>query len=126
MRRPWEGYGAYLRDRDPLLGWPYPSSLNQRQRDASGSRLIPAFPDPREHQVCVSVYGDSFTWGAEVDDEHASGNVLSRRLGCRVANSGVNGYGTDQAYLRFRSKVEDEAEIVILSHFSVLIMRNVN
>ena len=27
---------------------------------------------------------------------------LSRKLGCRVANYGVSGYGTDQAYVRFQ------------------------
>ena len=26
---------------------------------------------------------------------------LSHKLGCRVANYGVDGYGTDQAYVRF-------------------------
>jgi hypothetical protein len=38
----------------------------------------------------------------------------------------VNGYGTDQAYLRFTSMQQDEASIAILGYFSDDIIRNVN
>ena len=33
--------------------------------DASGSRIVPAFPDPAGDS-CAALFGDSFTWGDEV------------------------------------------------------------
>jgi len=119
-----ESYGDYLERRDPVLGWPPPDSFGGDRYDRTGSRPIPAFPEPAD--ACVSLYGDSMTYGAEVDHDHAWGNVLSGRLGCRVANYGVGGYGTDQAFLRFRENRGDEAEVIALGHLSVNILRNVN
>lgn len=114
----------YMRTRDPVLGWPSPVSP-QGDLDASGSRLVPAFPDPSS-PACVSLYGDSFTYGEDVDPEHAWGNVLARSLGCRVSNYGVGGYGTDQALLRFRQKKADAAKVVLLGILTENILRNVN
>jgi len=118
-----EKYDDYMAQRHPLLGWPSPKAYGGKNFDASGSRIVPAFPTPGN--ACVSLYGDSFTWSDEVDHEHAWGNVLSQLLGCRVANYGVGGYGADQAYLRFKHN-KDEAPIVILMIFSENIQRHVN
>src|SRR5262249_61577432 len=117
-------FAAYMAERDPVLGWPSPHFENDKTRDETGSRIVPAFPDERES--CLSIYGDSFTWSAEVDDEHAWGNVLSRRLGCRVANFGVRGYGSDQAYLRFLDNHCDHAPVVLLAHLEENNQLNVN
>jgi len=114
----------YLRTRDPQLGWPSPVQPKD-DLDASGSRIVPAFPDPST-PACVSLYGDSFTYGEDVDHEHAWGNVLAKNLACRVANYGVGGYGTDQALLRFRQKKEDAAKVVLLGILTENILRNVN
>lgn len=114
----------YLRTRDPQLGWPSPVEPKD-DLDASGSRLVPAFPDPAT-PACASLYGDSFTYGEDVDHEHAWGNVLAKNLGCRVANYGVGGYGTDQALLRFRQKKDDAAKVVLLGILTENILRNVN
>jgi hypothetical protein len=121
-----DAYADYLLTRDSLLGWPAPSSLGEADLDRTGSRVTPAFPDPERHPACISLYGDSYTWSNEVDNEHAWGNVLSQLAGCRAANYGVGGYGTDQAYLRFAHNPPDSARIVILCHLSENIMRNVN
>ena len=86
--------------------------------------MTPAFPEPGA--ACVSLYGDSFTFGVGVGNEDAFGNVLSRLLGCRVANYGTPGYGTDQATLRFERNEADEAPVVILAHLTENIARNVN
>ena len=72
------------------------------------------------------MYGDSYTYGAEVSDEDAWGNVLARQAGCRVGNFGVGGYGTDQAVLRFETNRSDSAAVSILGLFPVDILRNVN
>jgi hypothetical protein len=121
-----DDYQAYLNERDPLLGWPAPSTFGTGESDMSGSRVVPAFADPADHSTCVSLFGDSFTEGVEVGPSEAYGNVLSGLLGCRVANYGVGGYGSDQAYLRFRDRVEDGSSIVVLGHLSENIVRNVN
>lgn len=118
-------YPEYLRYRDPILGWPS-TKPGEKDRDPRGSRLIPAYPDPDRFPSCISLYGDSFTFGQEVDHEHAWSNVLSRLEHCRVANYGVGGYGTDQAYLRFKVNRSDESPIVVLGLYSENIMRNVN
>jgi hypothetical protein len=119
-----EDYARYLRERDPITGWPPPRATAEQERDETGSRIVPAFPDTRD--ACVSLYGDSFTWGAGVDPEHAWGNVLARLLGCRVANYGVGGFGSDQAYLRFAHNARDTAPVVFLGHLSENILRNAN
>lgn len=120
-----EEYARYLAVRHPVLGWPLSDPEINRDRDATGSRISPAFPDPAVGS-CVSLYGDSFTFSAEVDHEHAWGNLLARELRCRVANFGMGGYGTDQAYLRFKLNDADASATVILGIFSENVMRNVN
>lgn len=118
-------YAGYLEERDPILGWPAPSSIGTDPFDAAFSRITPAFPDPAT-KSCVALFGDSFTFGDEVAAEHAYGNVLSQLLGCRVSNYGIGGYGTDQAFLRYRDRIGDDAPIVVLGIFSENIVRNVN
>ena len=104
------------------VGWrPPPHELS-----AAGYRLSPAGAGLAT--PCISLYGDSFTFGFEVGPEAAWGNVLTERLGCRVDNYGVPGYGTDQAYMYFRRQhrqAVDQAPVVILSHLSENIVRNI-
>lgn len=120
------GFGEYLINHDPVLGWPGRAALGGGELDAIRSRIVPASPDPTA-EPCASIYGDSFAWSSEVDAVHAWGNVLSQLAGCRVHNFGVAAYGTDQAYLRFR-KLEgvDRSKVVILTHLSENVLRNVN
>jgi len=127
-----DGYAQYLDSRDPVLGWPSPlgppaaKGAGPKGRDASGSRIIPAFPDPDKHPSLISLYGNSFTFSDEVSAENAWSNALSKMLGRRVANYGVGGYGSDQALLRYRENRDDTAEVILLNHFSENILRNVN
>jgi len=123
-----EPYEMYQRRLQPTLGWPFKNYINRIKNfyDVSGSRLIPAFPDPHRTPPCVSLYGDSFTEATGVDHEHAWSNVLSLLLNCRASNFGVAGYGTDQAYLRFALNTQDPAQVVILGIFPENIKRNVN
>jgi len=118
-----EAHASYLADRHKVLGWPS-GRMQEALFDATGSRPIPAYPEPGA--ACVSLYGDSFTFGAAVDDTRAWSNLLSRKLGCRVANYGVPGFGLDQALLYFESKDSDEAPIVLLNLFSGDVRRHVN
>lgn len=123
-----ESYEAYQARVHPLLGWPSPEVADKQADfyDASGARRSPAFPDPNQSPACVSLYGDSFIEAFGVDHEEAWGNVLSRLLHCRVANYGVAGYGTDQAFLRYQSNSADRARVVILGFLAENLQRNVN
>lgn len=125
--RDMSGFAAYTEGRDPVLGWSRPraGSPEEASVDESGARKLPAFPDTSA-PPCISMYGDSFTWSAEVADEHTWGNFLARQAGCRVTSFGVSGYGTDQAYLRYLHRREDGTKIVLFGVFSADIMRNVN
>jgi len=120
-----QDYERYLAERDPVLGWPRAGRSGGDSCDAVGSRVVPAFPDPQRSAARVSLYGDSMTESLEVGDVDAWGNQLALLLGERVANFGVAGYGTDQAYLRFLANQQDAAPIVFLNHFSDDAMRNV-
>ena len=121
-----EGYARYLERRDPLLGWPSPASLGGEQYDSRGARRVgPGAADPAE-PPCMAVFGDSFTFGDEVEAEEAYAEVLGAALGCRVANYGVGGYGSDQALLRHRHRFEEPAQVVLLAHYTENVIRNVN
>ena len=86
-------YADYLVTRHPVLGWPSPETFGKPPLDAIGARLSPAQPDTQA-RPCVSAFGDSFTFGAQVEAEAAYPKRLAERLGCRVNNFGVGGYGT--------------------------------
>ena len=119
-----EQFDSYMIRRNEVLGWPPKDWKGHGSYDTSGSRVIPAFPTPGN--ACVSLYGDSFTFGAEVDDEHAWSNQLAKRLGCRVANYGVEAYGTDQALLYFQHNLDDEAPVVVLGIWAEDMVRILN
>jgi hypothetical protein len=120
-------YSKYLTIRDNTLGWPNPDRFGHDSLfDISGSRISRSFSDPSRNKTWISLYGDSFTFGDQVDNDHAWGNVLSGMLQVRVSNYGVSGYGSDQAFLRFLNNTGDEAKIVFLNHLSENIIRNVN
>jgi len=116
-------YSEYLRRRDPELGWPFPDQYGGKLFNATGARPSPAFPDTTPETAQISLYGESFTQSPN-SDEDAWGNVLAVLSGRRVANYGQGGYGTDQAFLRYRRNVRDKAGVVILSHVTEDILRN--
>ena len=116
-------YNHYLAIRDPTLGWRARIESSQ-SLDEFGARRSPAFPKPGHD--CVSLYGDLFTFGAEVSDAEAWGNILAESLKCRVGNFGVNGYGTDQALLRFMENTADSAPVIVVGIYGDDLRRNVN
>ena len=124
QRSEWfKSYDDYLKRRNPRLGWPFSVEFGGSAYDSSGSRYSPAYPDPAKSPNSVAIFGDSFAFGTEVDDEHAWANQLALSLGSRVGNFGVPGYGTDQAYLRY-SLSNDSSRVVILTHLSEGIIRH--
>src|SRR5262245_39420394 len=85
---------------DDELGWPAPRDAVAPPHDKTGAKYNSDFPEPGH--ACASAYGDSFVWGNDIPPAYGWIEQLSRKLGCRVANYGVPGYGTDQAYVRFQ------------------------
>ena len=118
-----EDYATYAARVNPRLGWPSPQAIQEQRDDLA--RTVAASTEP-DRDIPISAYGDSFVAGFGVDPENAWSNVLGKMLGCRVANYGIPGYGTDQAYLRFHDNTQDEAKIVLLGVLSENIQRNVN
>ena len=118
-------YEEYLKLRDPVLGWPYQAQFGTADYDETGAKPSPAFPDPKAHPNCMTVFGDSFTEGGEVDFEDKWPNQLSRLLGCRVANFGQGGYGSDMGYLRYlKLGTTGPQKVVMLGHMTENVVRN--
>jgi hypothetical protein len=122
-----EAYATYAARVNPVLGWPSPQALEKEQADLlKAAALSGAAPGKADGGFAISAYGDSFTAGYGVEPSQTWSTVLGRRLGCAIANYGVPGYGTDQAYLRFHQNSQDTADIVILGVLSENIQRNIN
>ncbi len=111
-----EDYPTYAARLNPRLGWPSPQALQEQDAEAAA---------PNQPPITISAYGDSFTAGYGVEPQHTWSSVLGRMLGRPIANYGVPGYGTDQAYLRFHDNSRDPANLVFLGLLSENIQRNV-
>lgn len=114
----------YLGLRNPWLGWGPPTT--------HAGRVVGLAPRPDPLSVsgplpCVSVYGDSFTYGYDVAADETYPHYLAQIVRCPVSNYGVEGYGSDQALMLFRAQQHlDSAPVVILGHLSENILRNVS
>jgi hypothetical protein len=106
----------YLTTFDRTLGWePKPNTKKtERNRldekvqwsiDKFGARRNPKFRASLSPNIAT--FGDSFTFGAEVNDDNTWQYYLSILQKHYVANYGVNGYGTDQALLRYKEKLDE-------------------
>jgi hypothetical protein len=110
----WRYYSpAFEHTRKPYLpyGWSTPDGL----------------PRPSKTQfsfTCARAFGDSFTYGEEVENsEDVWTAVATRELGCNVENYGVGGFGTDQALILYES-TKTNTPIVILGIYSEMLRRN--
>ena len=134
---------AYLENQDEAtliydewLGWTYrPNSTRQSGTftiNSAGLRSQREYSQrPPPDTVRIALFGDSFTAGAEVGDDEVWGYQLEMRLnqaGLRteVLNFGVNGYGMDQAFLRWQKIGRDYApDMVIFGFMPIDLNRNV-
>jgi hypothetical protein len=99
--------GGYPAVWDARLGWvPRPNTEGRNNPwrkivtiDADGLRSSGSLP-PRGDGGSVLAVGDSFTFGDQVNDLETWPAALQRRIGRRVSNGGVFGYGVDQMVLR--------------------------
>ena len=66
-------------------------------------------------KVTIASFGDSYTFGRQVEDFQTWQVRLSEKLGEKVLNYGVGNYGADQAFLYYqRQKIPKTTKIVIL------------
>lgn len=101
-----------------------------------GSSKITESSEALPSKCRILMYGDSFTEAKTYSALNEKGlsltpeNYLFKYSGCKVVNYGVGGYGSDQAYLKFRQHLENGiircGDIVVLNHLSENILRNSN
>jgi len=89
----------------PVLGWRHAPNfhggLNLMNSAALRARREYA-PVPPAGVLRVAVFGDSYVYGAEVDNDRCwAGRIERENPDIEVLNYGVSGYGVDQAYLRY-------------------------
>lgn len=75
----------------------------ETRTDAQGIRNHSTEPTETKENI-IGVFGDSFTENRRVNDEFTFTSLLdgATRPAARVVNYGVDGYGVDQAYLRYK------------------------
>lgn len=129
-------YGRY----DPELGWSVrPSSQSENGLYASNAAGIrtasvnqETSPEPAPETVRIAIFGDSFTHGEDVPFEFSWGSILETRLNqngvkAEVLNLGGQGYGMDQAFLRWRKNGRPlKPHVVIFGFQNSNIKRNMN
>lgn len=126
---PWGIPAESFTEYDPLLGWvPRPDVVHtwrggwsasidgdRLRRNGEGKGAV----EPDHKTLSVLAVGDSGAFGDEVEDDQSWPAHLERRLGRRVGNAGVGGYGIDQAVLRAERRADRQAvDIVVLSFVS--------
>ncbi len=111
------------------LGWDYPPGIVYEGLDgtiythgAMGERrTMTSFP-----VTSVATYGDSFTYCMNAADDETWQTYLGRALGTNILNFGVVGYGTDQAFLKYRLHRDIDTDLVLLCVWPENINRAVN
>jgi len=89
----------------PVLGWwhtpNYPAPMNRM--NSVGLRGTREYSrTPPQGVLRVAAFGDSFVYGAEVENSACwAGRMERQNPDLEVLNYGVSGYGVDQAYLRY-------------------------
>lgn len=83
---------------------------------------------PIDGVLRIAAFGDSFMYGADVDNKDTWEEMLMRaHRNVEVLNFGVGGYGTDQAFLRYQREGRAyKPDVVLIGFFSDNIYRNVN
>ena len=128
---------------DEMLGWAHrPNMLGELTTNSKGLRAwrysrglrvrreYSAQPSP--NTLRIALFGDSFTLGFGVADDETWGHQLEIALNqagirAEVMNFGVNGYGMDQAFLRWRHEGQQYSpDMVIFGFQPENLNRNVN
>ena len=118
---------------DAKLGWTNANGARSKngyyQINGQGLRAERLFSrDISPGKIRLATYGDSFTFGAFVTADEtwqAQLEALDPRI--ETLNFGVNGYGPDQAFLRYEQSIGQlEANVVVIGYMSENIARLVS
>jgi lysophospholipase L1-like esterase len=122
---PMEGlYRQFVADRyNAVLGWDNPRATAPVKHVCAGHTVTETYLADRSRRTpevagrrSILAVGDSFTLGAEVEDDDSYPAQLSQLIGRKVINHGVGGYCPLQAVLKFRQRAREypEARTVVL------------
>ena len=105
---------SFWSGRDEFLGWNKMPFQNVTSVNSAGDPYSQSFGadgarnDSRAHdETLVATYGDSFTEGAEVNDDETWQFYLEHLVGGDVKNFGVSGYGIGQAFLKLQNHFKE-------------------
>jgi hypothetical protein len=107
---------------DPELGWvrkPFTKGIDKGKNgalteftiDKSGARSNPGF-ESRAPEILV--FGDSYAFCRQVNDDETWPHLVSKTLNRNVRNFGVGNYGLDQAILRMKRELSKQSTSVVL------------
>ncbi|HEY6101666.1 MAG TPA: SGNH/GDSL hydrolase family protein [bacterium] len=115
----------------PTLGWTikpngYAPLYRANAQGIRGNRIYR--PTPPRGVLRLAAFGDSFTHGDDVRNQDTWEELLVRAHGqLEVMNFGVSGYGSDQAFLRYREEgLQYRPQITIIGFLPEDAYRNVN
>lgn len=125
---------------DPELGWSVrPSSQSENGlyvSNAAGVRVAKVGQEITQHvapeTLRIAIFGDSFTHGDDVPFEFSWGAILENHLKrngikAEVLNLGGQGYGMDQAFLRWKKSGKPlKPHLVLFGFQNSNIKRNMN
>ena len=104
------------------------SAFDQTYKSSSPYGWISPEPMPRPanfkgHECAVS-FGDSFTFGEEVQQSETWEDQASSILSCKISNYGVGGFGLDQTVLLYEG-LAPKSELVLVGLYPEMMKRNV-
>jgi hypothetical protein len=130
-----DGYENFMRSAyNAKTGWQNVSSRTRKVETCDGVQVVYSYDSGGQRKNSDSgnfeilTFGDSYTFGAEANDNETYPSFLGRILDAKVVNYGVNGFGPLQALLYFEQKIDSHqtADIVILGIMYENIRRLVN
>lgn len=130
MRELIDTQGTQRHELHPVLGWRYAPNYRSEPitMNAAAMRSRREYARVRPPGVRrVALFGDSFVFGAEVNDAEAWAARLEADGDLEVLNYAVPAYGSDQALLRYDLEGDAYApELVVLGFPPADVLRSVN
>jgi len=118
---------------DPDLGWDNIPSIGGMWHSCNGKPWYFSFdeytsrktPKGAGKDASISLYGGSFTLGAEVNDDQTWQYQLEQTSGEQVLNYGVGGFGADQSIFKLERNLKRglKTPIIVLGVYSAAIPR---
>lgn len=111
---------------DSELGWNLPTkNFTEAKPNCLNQMVTYSYQDehrgsPGPGTAAVALFGDSYTYGEEVDDDSTTAAALERLIKAPVLNYGVPGFSPEQAVLKFerlaRSRQMPKVAVLVIMH----------